>query len=308
MKASHDVRPLQTALAAYVIVLALKLVVYFMTGVMALLAEALHTLSDIFITGFLLAAAVWSRRAADRTYMFGYGRAQNAAALVAATMFISFTAYKLYEEAIPRLFRPAEASYQNLWLAATVVVLSMLVAAVPLIQLYRQKQRGAAARAQYLESINDELGLLAALAGTLFIGWGLPLADPIATLVVATIIAVNGFKLLRENFSLLVGRSPGPEFLAQLERLARSVPGVLGVHDLRAEYTGPETVHADLHVDVQPGLPIEQAHRIAVEVTRRVHQEIEPGYCVVHVDPAGRVEAPEAARSARAPAEPSLTA
>ena len=49
VKESADVRSLKVALGAYVIVLALKLIVYFMTGVMALMAEALHTLSDIFV-------------------------------------------------------------------------------------------------------------------------------------------------------------------------------------------------------------------------------------------------------------------
>jgi divalent metal cation (Fe/Co/Zn/Cd) transporter len=84
----------------------------------------------------------------------------------------------------------------------------------------------------------------------------------------------------------LLGRSPGPEYLANVDRLARSVPGVLGVHDLRAEYIGPETVHAGLHIEVQRGLAIEEADRIAEEVQQRVHEGLDSGYCVIHVDPA----------------------
>ena len=289
MRESGDVRGLKVALGAYVLVLALKLVVYFLSGVMALLAEAMHTLSDILVTGFLLFATYYSRRRADQVHMFGYGRAQNVAALVAATLFISFTSYSLFEEAIPRLWRSGEAEYQNLSLAVGVVVLSMMIAAIPLWQLGRQKKRGSAAKAQLLESINDEFGLLAALLGTLFIMWGMPIADPIASLVVAVIIAYNGVKLFRENFSYLLGRSPGPEYLRRLEQVARSVPGVLGVHDLRAEFIGPETVHAGLHIEVQPGLSIEEANRIADEVDRRLHTEANSGYCVIHVDGAPMV-------------------
>ncbi|MDD5468774.1 MAG: cation diffusion facilitator family transporter [Anaerolineales bacterium] len=286
MKESEDIRSLKIALGAYVLVLAMKLAAYFITGVMALMAEALHTLSDIFVSSFLLMAAYYSRKAADQVHMFGYGRTQNVAALVAATLFISFTSYKLYEESIPRLFQPGEADYQNLWLALGVILLSMVIAAIPLIKLYTQKQRGAAAKAQLMESINDELGLVAALIGTLFIVWNKPIADPLASIAVATIIAYNGIKLFLENFSFLLGRSPGPEYLARMESLARSVPGVLGVHDLRAEYIGPDTVHAGLHIEVQAGIPIEEANRIAEEVDRRVHQEANTGYCVIHVDAA----------------------
>jgi len=286
MKEPEDVRGLKIALSAYFLVFAIKLAAYFMSGVMALLAEALHTLSDILVTGFLLFAAYYSRKAADEEHMFGYGRAQNIAALVAATLFISFTSYKLYEESIPRLFTSPEAEYQNLWLAIGVIVVSIIIAAVPLIQLYLQKTRGAAAKAQFLESINDELGLLAALIGTLFILWGKPIADPIASIVVATIIAYNGIKLFRENWSLLLGRSPGSEYLERIKATALSVPGVLGVHDLRAEYIGPDVVHVGMHVEVARGTPVEEADRIAEEVQKRIHEGEEPGFCVIHVDPA----------------------
>jgi cation diffusion facilitator family transporter len=286
MKKSGDLRGIVVALIAYVAVFALKLGAYFVTGVMVLLAEALHTLSDIFISSFLLIAVVWSRRKADQVHMFGYGRAQNVAALVAATLFISFTSYKLFEESIPRLFRAESSEYGRLWLALTVILVSMVIAAVPLVALLRQQQRGASARAQLMELVNDQLGLLAALAGTLFIWWGLPLADPIAAMVVATIIAVNAIGLFRDNVSFLLGQSPGPEFLAQIEQAARSVEGVLGVRELRAEYVGPDSVHAGLHLIVPRGLPVEDAHRIAETVRARVHEKTGGNYCVIQVEPA----------------------
>ena len=281
----RELRALKLTLGLYVVIFALKLIVYFATGVIALLAEALHTLSDIFIAGFLIVALIWSRKEADEIHMFGYGRAQNVAALVAATLFVSFTSFKLYEEAIPKLFRPGETAYQNLSLAVGVIVASMLLAATPLVGLFRQKNRGAAAKAQFVELINDELGLLAALAGTLFIIMGRPIADPIAAIIVATIIAVNGILLFLENLSVLVGRSPGPAFLARVERLARSVPGVSGIHELRAEYIGPDTVRAGMHIEVQRGLSIEEADRIADEVRQKVHQATGCRYCTIHMDP-----------------------
>ncbi len=279
-----ELRALQLTLGIYLAVFAMKLAVYFMTGVMALLAEALHTLSDIFVSVFLLAAMVWSRKQADETHMFGHGRAQNVAALVAATLFISFTSYKLYEEAIPRLFQAHEATHQNLPLALGVLVVSMVIAAAPLVSLFRQKQRGAAAKAQFLELINDELGLLAAFVGTLFIMWGQPLADPLAAIVVATIIAINAVGLFRENLSFLVGRSPGVEFMEKVTALGRSVPGVVDVHNIRAEYIGPDRLHAELHIRVPRGLLIEEADRIAGEVRERVYQTTNCQYCTIHVD------------------------
>jgi len=285
VQSHEDIHSLRATLVVYLVILALKLAAYFATGVVAVLAEALHTLSDIFISAFLLVAAVYSRRAADRVHMFGYGRAQNVAALVAATLFISFTSFELYREAVPRLFSHASAEYQNLPLAIGVLAVSMVVAAGPLVALLRQKARGAAARAQLLELVNDELGLLAALVGTVFVMLGLPIADPIAAIAVATIIAFNAVKLFRENGSLLLGQAPPPGTMVRIETAALAVPGVLDVHGLRAELIGPDVVHADVHIEVAPSLSMAEAHAIAVAVDRVLEPLLGDGIAEVHVDP-----------------------
>jgi divalent metal cation (Fe/Co/Zn/Cd) transporter len=97
-----------------------------------------------------------------------------------------------------------------------------------------------------------------------------PVADPIASIVVATIIAYNGIGLLRNNASFLLGRAPGREYLAELEEAVLSVPGVVGVSDIRAEYVGPNEVLSGMHVQVPPDLVLVEAIRIADEVRQRV--------------------------------------
>jgi ferrous-iron efflux pump FieF len=271
------------AAAVYAIVLALKVVAFALTGVMAVFAEALHTLSDLVISAFLLLAAVLSRRAADEEHMFGHERAQNVAALVAATIFITFTAFRLYEEAIPRLVSGETAAYQNLGVAIALLAVSMVLAAVPLYALLRQRQRGPAARAQLIELVNDEFGLLAALAGTVGIMLGASWADPLATILVATIIVINALGLLRENAHFLLGRSAGPEFISRVEQAARSIDGVLGVHGIRAEYVGPTTVSVALHVGVRGTLPMAEADRLRRAVRDRVRERTGARYCVIQL-------------------------
>jgi cation diffusion facilitator family transporter len=282
-----EIRALQLALGAYVLVFAAKLGAYLATGVMALFAEALHTLSDIFISAFLLVAVIYSRREPNERYTFGYGRAQNVASVVAATLFIALTSLELYREAIPRLVAPHSADYERLPLALAVIVGSMGLAAVPLWKLLAQRRRGPAAKAQLLELVNDQLGLVAALIAVAGIALGFPLADPIAAVVVATIIAVNAIGMLLENARFLLGASPGPEFMAGVRRAALSVPGVLAVNGVRAEFVGPHTVHAGLRIGVRPDLSVADAHELAREVERRVHAGTPSGHCFVQVEPAG---------------------
>jgi cation diffusion facilitator family transporter len=284
MKDSEDISSLKITVGIYIVIFVMKFVVYLLSGVIALLAEALHTLSDLFVSGFLLVAIIYSHRKADRAHQYGHARIQNVAALVAATLFISFTSFELYKEALPRLFRSGEASYQNLPLAVGALLISMPIAAAPLVKLLTQKKRGAAAKAQMLELVNDELGLLAALLGTLGIILGWRLADPLSAIFVATIIAYNAIGLFRENMSMLLGRAPDPDEITAVERLALSVPGVLGVQDIRAEYIGPDVIHADLHIMVDAGLTVKAADQIAETVVQRVDDATIFDMCTVQLE------------------------
>jgi len=279
-------KTIRLTLILYSGLFAAKLAAYFATGVMGLLAEALHTLSDIFVSGFLLLALALSRRKEDSEHMFGHGRAQYAGALVASTLFLSFTALRLIEEAIPRLFAKHEAQFSNLPLAVGVLAGSLAIGCIPLVKLFLQKDKGAAAHAQFAELINDQLGIVAALTGTLFIMAGFPIADPIASLAVAAIIAVNAVGLFRENLSYLLGRSPGPEYLANARAVALAVPGVRAVHFLRGQLVGPGDVHLELHIKVDRGITIEAADAVAEEVHRRIHAQTGCRYCAIHADPA----------------------
>jgi len=278
---------LTAALAGYSLVLLLKVVAWWVTGLFALLAEALHTLSDLAISSFLLIADRFSRRPADTRYRYGYGRAQHVAALTAATLFISFTSFRLVEEAVTRIFRPPTPAYSHLELAIGVLVISMAVSLIPLALLAVQRRRAPAARAQLLECLNDELGLLAALVGAIFVARGSYLADPIASLVVGGLIAANAVGLFRDNARILMGRAPGREFFEEIERLARGVPAVRAVHDLRAEHVGPETIHLTIHVEVEPTMTVADGEEVAKAVRDAIMSETRVGYCVVHVDPVG---------------------
>ncbi len=96
---SRELRALQLAVGIYVFLFAIKLAAYFVTGALALLAESVHSLTDIVIALFVVLAYVYSRKTADEAHRYDHARAQNVAAVVAATLFVSFTSVQLYEEA-----------------------------------------------------------------------------------------------------------------------------------------------------------------------------------------------------------------
>lgn len=279
-------RGMWIALAGYLVLFAGKLATYFVTHLGVMFAEAMHSMADVLIAVFLLIAAYISARPADKEFRFGYGRAQNIAALVAATIFISFTSLETLREAIPKLFHPAEQTAEGFGLAIGVMLVSMVISSLPIIAILRSKERGAATKAQLIEGVNDMVALVAALVGIVFVSRGVAIADPIASIVVALIIAFNAAMLWRENATLLMGVSPDDAFYDNVHALASSVPGVLATHDVDAEQVG-EQYHVSLHVEVAKGSSIEAADAVADAVQEVIAHAYDDIVVSVHPDPEG---------------------
>jgi len=278
---------IKIALLGYLILVVLQLTIYFLTNILVLLAQALEMLSDVLISTFLLLSAFWSRKPADEFHMLGHGRAQNVAALVSATILISFMSVETFREAIPKFFQaPVAGKFQDTNLALIVILLGMFVITIPTIDILRVKARGASVKAQLVALLKDEVSYVAALIAVVLVAQGYYLADPIASMFVATVIALGGLYLFKDNVHYLVGRAPGMDFIEKVESTAKSVKGVLGVHDLKAEYVGPNIVHAGFHIEVAKGTLIEEADKIAEKVKERVSRETGCQYCLIHVDPA----------------------
>jgi len=282
-----ETRGIKIALVGYLILVILQLATYFLTGILVLLAQALEMLSDVLISTFLLISSYWSRKPADEFHMFGHGRAQNVAAMVSATILIFLMSFEMFRETIPKFFQPSEASeFQSINLALVVILVGMFVVAIPTIDILRVKTRGASIKAQLIALLKDEFSYVAALIAVILVAQGYHWADPSASTIVATVIALGGVYLLKDNVHYLLGRAPTREFMNKVESTAKSVKGVLGVHDLKAEYVGPNIVHTGFHIEVAKGTPIEEADRIAHEVQKRVSRETGCQHCVIHVDSA----------------------
>ncbi|MEX2723461.1 MAG: cation diffusion facilitator family transporter [Candidatus Freyarchaeota archaeon] len=281
-----ETRSIKVALVGYSALVVIQLVTYFFTNITVMLAQALEMLSDVLISSFLLLSIFWSRKPADEFHMFGHGRAQNVAALVSATILISFMSLETFREAIPKFFGVEGSSTQSINLAMIVTLVGMLVVAVPTIDILRIKMRGSSLKAQLVSLLKDEFSYVVTLVAIFLVSEGYPIADALASTIVASIIAISGIYLFKDNFHYLVGRAPNKQFMEKVELTAKSVKGVLGIHDLRAEYVGPDIVHTGFHIEVAKGTPIEEADRIAEEVNEKVSRETGCQYCVIHVDPA----------------------
>lgn len=272
------------ALGCYALLFAVQLTAYFTTHVLVLLAQSFETLSDVLISTFLLVVTVLSMKPADEEHAFGHERAQNVAAVMSATILIAFFAVEAIRNGIEGLLKPPKTIHHG-WVAILVTIFGMIIVAVPILVIMREKSRTATTRAQFVSLARDEfaygIGLVAVIMTVNGVSW----ADPVGSIFVGCMILLGAVYLLKENITYLVGKAPEEEILNELRGKAKSVPGVIGVHRLKAEYIGPTRLHVDMHVTVDPETNLKDANRIATSVRRKIEPITGGDHGEVHVDP-----------------------
>lgn len=200
-------------------------------------------------------------------------------------IFILFLSLETFRQAIPELLHPAVEEAPSVAIGIAVTVLGLLLTIAPFAATLRTRTGGAAARAQFVALVENLGAYVVALVGLVLVANGVAWAGAVSSIVIGVLILVSGLYLLKENADVLVGRAPTRDFLEKNRATALGVPGVLGIHDIRAEYVGPGAVSAGFHIEVAGGTPVEEADRIAEEVHARVARTTGCLYCVVHVDP-----------------------
>lgn len=282
-------RGIRTVLAIYVAAFAGKAAVFVLTGYLALLADALNSLTDIAMALIMLASFRFSRIPADESHPFGHGRGESAAALIAGVAFITVVSFGIIRESVPRLFEPIQARGDP-GVAIGVLLLAVAVNAVGIVVLRRDLTRGnsPASRALMVDLFNDQVSAVAAILGIWGASHGYPVADPVAGLAIGLIIAYTALQLVRNNVVFLMGESPGRRFYVEVEETVLSVRGVENVHDVMAEYIGPGRIHVDLHIRVDPSMTVAEVDPLTEDVRREI-EENNPQvvHTVVHVCPHG---------------------
>jgi cobalt-zinc-cadmium efflux system protein len=243
-------RRLVAALAIVVVVLLIELGGAWLSGSLALLADAGHMTSDaIGLVVALVASSIAARPATDR-HTFGFRRVEVLGALVNGAL-LTVVAVTVAVEAIRRLAVPAEAHVSGvpLLVVAAVGLMANLVAFVILRGGDRQSLN---LRGAYLEVLGDLIGSIAALlAGVVILTTGFAPADAIASLLIAVLILPRAISLLRDVVHVLTESAPLDTDVEQIRSHLLETPGVVDVHDVHVwAITSGDSVFT-AHVEVE---------------------------------------------------------
>lgn len=260
---AKGIRAVKISLVALMVTAVAQVAIVAVTGSVALLADTIHNFSDALTSIPLWIAFLIGRRAANRTYTYGYRRAEDLSGLFIIFM-IALSAVLAGWESIHRLIDPREV--ENLWLVGAAGVVGFI--GNELVALYRirvGRDIGSAALiADGHHARTDGLTSLAVVFGAIGVGLGFPAADPIIGLMITVAIlfvlkgaAVNIFRRLMDGVE--------PEVLDQIETVAGKVSGVEAVDRLRVRWVG-HRLDANLSISVDRGASFSEAHAIAEDV------------------------------------------
>jgi cobalt-zinc-cadmium efflux system protein len=215
------------------------------SGSLALLADAGHMLTDGGALGLSLIAAKIAERPPSARRTYGYRRAEvigafiNASSMIVISLFIAI-------EAIQRSLHPREVEPHGLILTAFG---GLVVNAIAGVLLVRGGGNSINVRGALLHVMGDALGSLAALvAGASIALFGLHMADPIASFLIACVLLGGAVRLFREATDVLMESTPEGVDVRALERTILDTPGVSGLHDLHVWCVTPSSPVLTAHV------------------------------------------------------------
>jgi cobalt-zinc-cadmium efflux system protein len=226
---SRHRRQLATVLAITGTFVVVEIIAAFMTGSLALLAEAGHMLTDVGSLGLALFAIWFAERPAGPEKTFGYYRAEILAALVNALLLL-FVAGFIFYEAFGRLQEPPEIDTVPM---VAVAAVGLLVNVVGVWLLHRSAEESLNMQAAFWEVVSDALSSVGVIAGGLImLTTGFFLIDPILSVLIGVAILPRTWRLLNRALNVLLEGSPAHINVAEVREAMLRVPGVRDVHDL----------------------------------------------------------------------------
>lgn len=249
-----------------------------------LVADGIHSLSDLIADFVVLVASHHSAKGADEKHPYGHQRFETAASLVLGLL-LAVVGIGMLWSAVRKLEAPAAIQRVHvlaLWVAVAALIAKELLFRYMLAVAKRVKSSMLVANAWHARS--DAASSLVVSVGIVGNLAGYPILDPIAALIVGLLVLKMGAEFGWDAMHDLMDRSADEHEIDTIRETLLATPGVQGVHDLRTRKMG-DMIVADAHLEVDAAISVEAGHEIAVAARRNVLSRHRVLNVMTHVDP-----------------------
>lgn len=255
----------------------------FLSGSIAIMADAFNNLSDAGSSFISLIGFVFSGKKPDLDHPFGHGRIEYLAGL-GVSFLILLMGVELAKNSVQKILHPVSVQISTL----SIAVLSVSI----LVKLYMayynhaigKKIRSATMAATATDSLSDAAATTVVLLAMLFLSVTGINIDGYCGILVAVFILAAGIGAAKETVSPLLGQAPDPEFVKEIKELVMQHEEVLGIHDMAVHDYGPGRVMVSLHAEVSGDGNIYELHDLIDRIERELKEKL---HCetVIHMDP-----------------------
>lgn len=261
---------------------AFKLVIGLLINSLALVADAIHSLSDtatsiVIIIGFRI-----SNKPPDVEHPYGHGRAEYIATLI-ISMLLIVTGIEFIRSSVQRITDPVEVNASLLVILAVLLTIVMKEGMGQISKHLGRAVESEALEADFWHHRTDAISSGLVMIALIVSQFGLPALDGFGGLGVAAILIYTGYRIARNAVDTLLGKPPTPELVQRIRGLAKQIDYVLDAHDVAVHSYGHHR-YINLHIEVNEKEPAIVIHDVAEEVENLLRHELN-AYALVHVDP-----------------------
>lgn len=271
------------SLISNIFLLILKLIAGILTNSIAVISDAINSLSDILTNIAVHLSVKVSYKGADTDHQYGHHAAQPIAAMMLA-IFAGVAGITVIRESITRIIEP---TIQDV-LIFPVIVLCITIILKSFMSYYfrivSKRYDSPAVRALSIDSLNDVLSSSIALIAIIVSTFNLKYFDGIAGILIAFFIFRAGYHVAKENIDYLMGKAASQDLIDEISNRALNVQGVLGLSGLRSHQFGNK-YHVEIKIKVDQDNLMKDAYKIAQEVKELVSQLPEVADVFVHIEP-----------------------
>ena len=252
----------------------------------AMISDAVHSASDIFSGLIVLLGVKISTKEPDEQHPYGHERYECVAALLLSGI-LAVVGGAIGIGAVKDIISGKTAEIPGLLaLIAAVVSIAVKESLFWYTRGYAKKYRSTALHAEAWHQRSDALSSIGALIGIAGARMGVPVMEPIASLIIALFILRVAIRIFKEAIDQMVDHSCNEEAEEAFRTTALEQPGVMGVELLRTRMFG-NRVYVDLEIAADPNLTLAAAHEIAEDVHDAIEKTFpEVKHIMVHVNPA----------------------
>ncbi|HJO01874.1 MAG: cation diffusion facilitator family transporter [Candidatus Woesearchaeota archaeon] len=260
-----------------------KLIIGFLTNSIAIISDALNSLTDIINSIVLFVSVKVGSKSPDKEHPFGHYRSEPIGALIVAVLTIVL-GFEVVRIAIDRLINKVTPIFSIHMLLILLITIAVKASMYFYTKAAWKKTKSTALGAFMVDHRNDILIASGAIIGFIGSNYNLAFLDPLVAIFIGLWIIKVGFGIGISNIKFLMGESPKKELLEKIKNVALKVEGVRSIQEVKAHYVGT-LVQVELHIMVDRDLTIYRAHTIGRKVEKKVHMLEDVEKAFVHIDP-----------------------